>query len=459
MTFFESEHRIVKKIVIHAQLSNESPLLIGRGESERVDKAMMLLPDGRAYVPASSFAGSLKSTMTLLGLGCASANWLWGSLPSRNETGVVFQSHLQIDDLYPVEEKVEEKNAQPAVRDGVKIDPKTGTAEDSKKYDYEVLEPGKKFNLKMEITIRKGFSGEAAIDDCLSDIRTALEHDEFRLGAFTGAGFGKMNCVDFQAAVFDFPQHADAWFDYLSSNELPEALVRAVEIKKLPFPDFAIEAVFSLKSSLLIGAYETDPNKPDKTHLKSNGKHVLPGKSIRGAIRQRARRILRILTPVDEGVDPTDTLFGYVDEDRNEQRKGRIRVEETIIPSGRLKAMIQNRIRIDRFTGGVIDGALFNSEPLWTTGEESLILKFVIPTSADHEDKRLLILLLKDLWLGDLPIGGEKNVGRGVLLGKAAKVFNKGALLAEFTTADSDGSPKLKWEVGSAGTIEEIINE
>ncbi len=34
----------------------------------------------------------------------------------------------------------------------------------------------------------------------------------------------------------------------------------------------------------------------------------------------------------------------------------------------------------------------------------------------------LLLLVLKDLWHGDLAIGGEKNVGRGVFQGLTAEI-------------------------------------
>ena len=35
----------------------------------------------------------------------------------------------------------------------------------------------------------------------------------------------------------------------------------------------------------------------------------------------------------------------------------------------------------------------------------------------------LMLLVLKDLWNGDLAIGGEKNAGRGVLQGLSATIF------------------------------------
>ena len=33
-----------------------------------------------------------------------------------------------------------------------------------------------------------------------------------------------------------------------------------------------------------------------------------------------------------------------------------------------------------------------------------------------------MLLVLKDLWLGDLAIGGEKGIGRGVFQGKSAVI-------------------------------------
>jgi len=38
----------------------------------------------------------------------------------------------------------------------------------------------------------------------------------------------------------------------------------------------------------------------------------------------------------------------------------------------------------------------------------------------------LLLLLLKDLWTGDLPLGGESSVGRGRLKGKTASLVYSG---------------------------------
>ena len=62
-----------------------------------------------------------------------------------------------------------------------------------------------------------------------------------------------------------------------------------------------------------------------------------------------------------------------------------------------------------------MDGALFDEEPIYR-GE--------VKVSMELRDQRpgetgLVLLLLKDLLTGDLPVGGTSSVGRGVFRGTA----------------------------------------
>ncbi|HMP95235.1 MAG TPA: RAMP superfamily CRISPR-associated protein, partial [Phnomibacter sp.] len=237
---------------------------------------------------------------------------------------------------------------------------------------------------------------------------------------------------------------------------------------------FQILATFRLKSALMIGASGGAKSDADKASIQSNGHYVIPGKSIRGAIRQRARRILAIwkqqgiqLSAAD-GKDLTSGPFGFVKQDGTNQEnagRGLIRVEEATISKDAAKPMLQNRIRIDRFTGGVIDGALFNSEPVWTTDKEDLQLTFTMDSFSKVKDestqklyKKLLLMLLKDLWTGDLPIGGEKNIGRGVLQGKKATIIDNNQEVAIFTWADEGKTAEaLTWTKGKPEDIHALI--
>ena len=62
-------------------------------------------------------------------------------------------------------------------------------------------------------------------------------------------------------------------------------------------------------------------------------------------------------------------------------------------------------------------GALFNEQPIFPNSETHLKLNIELRNPEDNEIG-LLLLLLKDLWTGDLPVGGTSSIGRGRLQGK-----------------------------------------
>jgi CRISPR/Cas system CSM-associated protein Csm3 (group 7 of RAMP superfamily) len=407
--------------------------------------------------------------MQLLGFDAAKKyEWLWGTEMGGKKTRPedTFQSHLQVYDLIP--QSVD--STKITRRDGIRINEETGVVADGAKYDYEILEPGIHFPLTLEITVREKFNtSKEALVTLAKELMATIKHDAFRLGAFTAQGFGRFDAAhsNLEAFIYDFTtkEHQDAWFAYLETGETWSTVAEPIEDGDLPksnYPAFQIKATFRLKSALMIGASGGAKSDADKASIQSNGHYVIPGKSIRGAIRQRARRILEIWKQQDiqlsaaDGKDLTSELFGFVKQDgtnSDNAQRGLIRVEETTIAQDAVKPMLQNRIRIDRFTGGVIDGALFNSEPVWTTDKEDLQLTFTIDSFGKVKDeatqklyKKLLLMLLKDLWTGDLPIGGEKNIGRGVLQGKKATIIDNNKEVASFTWADEGKTAEaLEW--------------
>ena len=164
-----------------------------------------------------------------------------------------------------------------------------------------------------------------------------------------------------------------------------------------------------------IHSYYPDTNKPQP---------VVPGTSVAGALRARVTRIAHLLGADAEGF--VFDLFGP-DMDMVKQPRGStIRIAESYITSGVESGRVQNRVAIDRFTGGARDTALFNEQPLFGRGEPCIRIKATVIHTGD--DRRfnaqvgMLLLLLKDLWLGELPLGGEVSVGRGRLTGHRASM-------------------------------------
>jgi hypothetical protein len=84
----------------------------------------------------------------------------------------------------------------------------------------------------------------------------------------------------------------------------------------------------------------------------------------------------------------------------------------------------QAKPKSDRFTGGAYHGALFQEQPIFSSKDTCLKLELELRNPKEYEIG-LLLLLLKDLWTGDLPVGGESSIGRGRLKGKEATIKGK----------------------------------
>jgi len=200
---------------------------------------------------------------------------------------------------------------------------------------------------------------------------------------------------------------------------------------------FTLQATFALESSLLVrsGSGEADSG-PDTTHLHRqfyvepgekapDPEPVLPGASVAGVLRARALRIANTLAPHDAvgAKKLVDELFGVGPEDalpdaegKKANRASRLITHEALVEG---HTLVQTRIRVDRFTGGAMDNYLFNEAPIFggETGKVALNLELRDP---ERYEIGLLLLLLKDLWTGDLPVGGGSGIGRGRLHGMRA---------------------------------------
>lgn len=272
--------------------------------------------------------------------------------------------------------------------------------------------------------LREGFQENLFLEQ-IGRVIYELSHGSLAVGAMTTKGFGSIRLeAGAKTWKFDFKHtdHARHWLEYRSGGLPHDTLITTVAPKAgMTAGIFSIEADFGLKSSLIIGSYATGPKMPDKSHLTCSGRPIISGSSLKGALRARAVRIIN--TFGKDGPGLLKEVFGWAEDAKNTRTKAiksRLTVEEAEVRNA--VAEVQNRVKIDRFTGGALDSALYDSMPLWeTTGGSSVTLRFRLVPFEDWQ-AGLLLHLLKDLWSGDLPIGGEKNVGRGVLKGKKATI-------------------------------------
>ena len=330
----------------------------------------------------------------------------------NNKKHESIQSAFICHDLYA-------QKAHIRIRDGVKIDPSSQIAEDMGKYDFEIIENGAIFDLFWEVTVRE-IHDPNTFKQILATMISLLEKGILPLGAKTNSGFGKCILKKLCISQFEFSNKDDVlrWLKQDFSKSTPKLDCESFEPKNHNKP-FCIEARFAIKNSLIIRSYSEETKMPDATSITSNGKYVLPGTSVKGAIRHRALKILKTLE-IDNAQEQINNLFGTAGKNID-PIKGRVLIEEKKIK--KVYPEIQNRIKIDRFTGGTIKTALFNSMPLWSNDhhDESVTIVIKIRNYKKWE-AGLMLHVLKDLWSEDLPIGGEKNIGRGALKGNKATI-------------------------------------
>lgn len=440
-TIEAGEEAIWGRLVLKGQLRLLSPLIIGGGSSLYGDSDIIILKDkeGNPYIPSSSLNGALKHRFNEYHYKGTEDGykqnklWFWGGeYKLRLENGEhdrrSCQSSMIITDLV----LSEGNKAHITVRDGIKINRKSGITEEGAKFDFEIVEPGISFDFQMEVVIRKVFNREL-FHSFFTWIAYQLSESNVAIGARTSQGFGRCRLENITSYMFDYRNKSDiiAWlsgqWDGTKSVQMDYSKIK--DLFSYKHKQFKIKAYFRVKNSLIIGSYSGNPEAPDKVHIKSlHGSEkiaVVPGTSLRGALRSRAERIINTLGR--DGTEVLKGLFGWVQDDKgkidssSKAFKSRIRIEEKPITINTFVEEIQHRIKINRFTGGVINNALFDSMPIWALQDnESMITLELSIDNYKEWEAGLMLLVLKDLWNGDLAIGGEKSIGRGILAGQRA---------------------------------------
>ena len=504
---WQKSRHIAERIVIQGELELITPAHFGSGD-DGVTADLTLLRDayaGVALLPGASIAGALRSYWRERMYGYdapARDSELFGAHRGQRDEMDGEQSLLIVQDAIGDPPQVE-------LRDGVKIDGATRTAAKDHLFDVELLQAGTRFPLCFELLItEKPGIGETwpAYEALPRETRAArlkerrdllcadlalafqgFEREEIALGARKRRGFGRCRVKEWHVRCYDLTnskelfmwlaqgRSGEGWAEDVGeangatlAEKLGVTLNEAIDQRDR----FAMEAEFALEGSLLIrsGAGASDVG-PDAVHLHAlyydreqdrfNLQPIVPGTSLAGVLRARALRIANTLTPDRVKAQAlVNALFGLGPQDdgknKKENRASKLIVQETVVRN--VKPLVQNRIRIDRFTGGAMDNYLFGEAPVFEQVDSRLKINIVV-RKPEKAEIGLLLLLLKDLWTGDLPIGGESSVGRGRLRGKSATLRrSQPGQPTQWTIEEAKGGLNVQRD-GRADGAEESLQE
>ena len=418
-------------------------------------------------------------------------------------------------------------------RHGVGIDRTTGAASDGALYEHEFLPRGTRFNIRVtaegrdgEPTVNKqsdGIPGPASSDTVkklLEFIVDVLKSDTFSLGGRTGSGQGKIQVIEpklcrlsgtTDAGTLTAP--ADVLNALIGEDEegtpIPLELggwslekparikitwwsptgIFVAEDEKLTKQRKAAQEAENKKKGIEEEVHEVVYPLRDPSEEWENAQLLIPGTSIRGALRSRASRIARTVLAA------RDELPTFASHDLHEQiaaepnlvrymfgcteYRGAVTVHDCLSEkTGTCVEVTHNAI--DRWTGGVIDGGLFTEAVYLGTHWEPITIDIDLrqllnnieaekgpeddgktvgadetgigsedreqskPTHADyaHAAYVLLGLVLAELSAGTLPLGSRSTRGLGQVI--------VSSIMVRGSAWDSVGIPERKLDGGKA---------
>lgn len=498
---------IIERIIGEGDLILLTPTSLGNGDSDGLTDMSLLLDevDKTALLTGTSIAGALRNYLRERERGFQQAedsHSICRKLFGYHEENEA-QSCLIIDDARSIDEEGKPKLPTTELRDGVRIDGRTRTAYiDDKgkgsKFDIELLEAGTKFKLRFELLITQA-QDKAELLSAFATVlqgfekRESSESGEIHLGARKRRGYGECKVENWKVKYYNL-KTKNGLLAWLGFDETKLKNVQTDEIKESrnkPIADaikeacslandlqsddnreyFELNACFALEGSMLIRSGSKLPEitngkgQPDTVHLRSNrngkSKAIVSGTSLAGVLRHRAVKICNTLKG-GSGEKFVEKIFGVDMRVRPKDTfASRLEVKETEIGEDKINSLVQTRVKIDRFTSGAYEGALFDAAPVFAKDggkavELSLKLRSVrltkndVEPEADEEKKSrtdaeigLLLLLLKDLWTSDLAIGGESSIGRGRLKGISASLHYRKSD-KEFWRINLKGADKIE---------------
>ena len=469
------------------------------------------------------------------------ASWvsLWGD--DTDYTGKsLLDRRLRSDDSLPIRQSALTFHAVPFPqykdidsgesplprRHGVGIDRTTGAASDGALYEHEFLPRGTKFDIRITAEGRddetmgrdqsEGIPGSASSDTVkklLEFIVDVLTSGAICLGGRTGSGQGHIRVISPQLRLLSATTGAAASTSLQQAvssliGDDPKGTALPLELGGWSLQEPArIRITWWSPTGIFVAEDQklTDRRKEEaqKKNPEANGvteplrdpsvawdeaQLLIPGTSIRGALRSRASRIARTVLAakgelstfashdLHEQIAAEPNLVRYMF--GSTEYRGAVTVHDCLSTKrGKLIEVTHNAI--DRWTGGVIDGGLFTEAVYLGTHWEPITIDIDLrqllnnieaekgpedceqskPTHADyaHAAYVLLGLVLAELSAGTLPLGSRSTRGLGQVVVTTIEVEGADRKGVDLPSWNFTGCEALQQPATGAGVMTDAL--
>ena len=421
--------RYVAQVTIEAV----APLRTASGKSNIfIDSPVLKDWNGLPMILGSSIAGALRHSFNE-----PFAKKYFGFEKEKADIGfgsrvIVSNAHL-CDENGEVHQELElqqspflEKYSNLPVREHTAINNK-GFAKNKSKFDEEVVFSGSRFKFELEFLSDNEQESLKAWQNILSRLSDPL----FRLGGGSTKGFGEFKIVECLESNYEMGNNY-----HEKPSDLNTKAGKKITLTSQSKPlKYTIELV--PENFFIFGAGFGDDEVDDVVVTeevvewknekgKFGGKKVLfPASSLKGALSHRvAFHYNRLTKTFADEVDDISkyigtnnqavaTIFGAEKGHINEG-KGKALFSDMYQNYDENKIKIFDHVKIDRFTGGAMEGALFNEKVI--SNSELWKIEITLSDKIDGKIKEAFEATLDDLAKGWLPMGGKVNRGHGVFI-------------------------------------------
>ena len=304
-----------------------------------------------------------------------------------------------------------------------------GVAKEHSKFDEEVVFAGSRFKFELE------FIGDEEDEAIWQTILELLKSPLFRLGGGSSKGFGEMKVVSCLESSYIIGKNY---------QDKPSDLNKSIgkEIKLESSSDVCIYKITLKPDSFFsfgagFGDDEVDDVSVTEEIVKWNKEQqgyfskkqlLLPASSLKGALSHRVafhyNKIKKIYADkidledfdkyIGENNEAVATIFG-ASKSHKFEGKGKALFSDIFQEFNEDEVKIFDHVKIDRFTGGAIESALYNEKV--NAQKDSWSIEIVLEKALDEDIKKAFENSLDDLCKGLLPLGGKVNRGHGIFEG------------------------------------------
>lgn len=404
----------------------KTPLHCGGGQERYLDQPVVRDAFGNFYIPGSSIAGILRNVAEQYNPVLAEKTF--GSLNVDTASFIEcldayaldFDGHTCISKAIRGEDSL--LPSGPYLRDHVKIT-NEGVAKNGGKFDEEIVPAGTRFTLQINLNFAWG-NPDDDVRNVFMFLLAQLQGGHIQFGAKRRNGYGTFSVLETTCSEIDLssPEGMEEYLNLKNEVLIPKGVGTPVTVSKgdmLPRRDGLsghVALPMCSNGPLLIGGGDTDEadivcyQTPviDYWAKKLKRRYAIPSTSIKGVIRHSVERIATALYSTDEAEEIADALFGNVK--GSNTCVGKVTFFDAMLPAIKETKIVQH-VAVDRFTGGALEGALYNEAPVWEPE-----LHFTVRVQFDalsEQEGMLLSHAMMDLCSGRVSLGSGANRGNG----------------------------------------------